>query len=94
MHKIQNVIGALEEKMVQENTGENTVLSVEEKDLVTRSSIPILKLISLNVALKGYGVQHMVDDYAEAIAFDYVLGYADSLFTLVVGGPLSTRFLS
>lgn len=94
LHKIQNVIGALEEKMVQENTGENTVLSVEEKDLVTRSSIPILKLISLNVALKGYGVQHMVDDYAEAIAFDYVLGYADSLFTLVVGGPLSTRFLS
>ncbi len=83
LYKIQKNISSLEQKIVEENAGVSALLSAEEKDLVTKSSIPILKLISLNAALKGHGVRRTVDDYADAIAFDYVLGYADSLLDFV-----------
>jgi len=83
LHKVSKIIESLEQKIIQENKGDNTTLSAEEKDFLTKSSIPILKLISLNAGLKGHGVKHTVEDYAESLAFDYVIGYLDSLIDFV-----------
>ena len=83
LYKISEIIASLEQKILFENSGSNTTLSDAEKDLITKSSIPILKLISLNAGLKGHGVKYTVEDYAEALAFDYVIGYLDSLIDFV-----------
>ena len=83
LYKIVKIIDSLEQKILEEGTGSNPTLSADEKDLITKSSIPILKLISLNAGLKGHGVRYTVEDYAEALAFDYVIGYLDSLIDFV-----------
>lgn len=81
--KVSRIIESIASKILSENAGSTEELQPEEKHLITKSSIHILKLISLNAGLKGHGVSHTVEDYAESIAFDYVIGYLDSLLNFV-----------
>lgn len=83
LYKVSAVMGSLEDKVLKENAGMSVSLDGKEKDLLSRSAVPILKLISLNAGLKGHGVKYTVEDYAEAVAFDYVIGYLDNLVDFI-----------
>lgn len=95
--KVKTLLNSISEKIINENHGStgsashnasgqadaNNGLSAEERHLATTTSIPIIKLIALNAGLKGHGVSLTVEDYAEAVAFDYVTSYLDSLLDFV-----------
>ena len=83
LYKVSSVMESLENKVLEENAGVTVSLDAKEKDLLSRSAVPILKLISLNAGLKGHGIKYTVEDYAEAVAFDYVIGYLDDLVDFV-----------
>ena len=83
LYKVSAVMESLENKVLEENAGVSVSLDAKEKDLLSRSAVPILKLISLNAGLKGHGIKYTVEDYAEAVAFDYVIGYLDDLVDFV-----------
>ena len=83
LYKVSAVMESLENKVIDENAGVSVSLDAKEKDLLSRSAVPILKLISLNAGLKGHGIKYTVEDYAEAVAFDYVIGYLDNLVDFV-----------
>ena len=83
LYKVSSIMESLESKVLEENAGVSVSLDAKEKDLLSRSAVPILKLISLNAGLKGHGVKYTVEDYAEAVAFDYVIGYLDNLVDFV-----------
>lgn len=85
-YKVAVIMDSLSNKIINESNGATMSLSAEEKDMVSKTSIPILKLISLNAAYKGHGVQYVLEDYIEAIAFDYVIGYLDSLLDFIYRG--------
>ncbi len=81
--KVMNIMQSLEDKVLKENAGQNVDLDAKEKDLLSRSSIPILNLISLHAGLKGQGAKHRISEYAEVVAFDYTIGYLDDLVDFV-----------
>jgi conjugative transfer pilus assembly protein TraH len=83
MHKVADIIRSMEEKIKAEGKGENVSLDAREKDMLTKTTLPIFKLISLHVALKGHGARYSVEDYAETLAFDYTIGYLDELVNFV-----------
>ena len=85
-NKVAQILDSISDKIINESGGQAMSLSADEKDIVSKTSIPILKLISLNAANKGHGVQYVLEDYTEAIAFDYVIGYLDSLLDFVYRG--------
>ena len=81
--RIRKLLESMADKFLkehEENSAES--LSAEEKHLVSHSSVPILKLLSLNVGLKGRAVVATVEDYTEAVAYDYVTSYLNSLLEL------------
>jgi conjugative transfer pilus assembly protein TraH len=82
--KITKIVNSIADKFIQENkTGTSAGLEPEEENLVTTSSIPILKIIELETGLKGHGVSLAVEEYAEVIAYDYIINYLDSMIDLV-----------
>ena len=81
--KVKGLMDSIANKIIQENQGQNQTLTASEIELATRTSVPIIKLISLNASLKGHGVTLTVEDYAEAVAFDYVVNYLESLIDFV-----------
>lgn len=96
--KVKALLNSIAEKIITESaaatgnampttsTGgstKSTTLSTEEQYLATTTSIPIIKLITLNAGLKGHGINLTIEDYAEAVAFDYVVNYLDSLLEFV-----------
>lgn len=78
---IKKVIAGLAEKLMQEKAGQDVKLSDSEKHIVQTSSIPIINIISLEMALKGNGssVSLATEEYAELVAFDYLITYLDSM---------------
>ena len=58
-------------------------LDANEKHLISKSSLPIMTLVTQYVALKGHGARYSVEDYAESLAFDYTIGYLDDLVSFV-----------
>lgn len=83
LNKVKDLLDSIANKVIQENEGENAALADEEKVLASNTSIPIIKLISLNAGLKGHSVTLTIEDYAEAVAFDYVTTYLDSMIDFV-----------
>ena len=83
INKIKTIITSIADKFLQESNGIATNLSEEEKNLVQTSSVPILKIINLEVALKGHSVGLSVEEYAELVAFDYLISYLDSMLDQV-----------
>ena len=43
------------------------------------SSVPIISIISLETALKGNGISLATEEYAELVAFDYLISYLDNM---------------
>lgn len=84
--RIMGNISLIEKRML-DDTGVDAKkpFSAEENAIIAGTSIPLLKLIMLNAELRGNGTQYAVGDYVESIAFDYTLGYVDSLLDLVYG---------
>ncbi len=83
IEQIRSLLESMSEKFIKETKDNQQKLSDQEKDLVSKTSIPILKMISSNVAYRGDKATHAIMDYAESIAFDYVIGYLDSLMDIV-----------
>ena len=83
LSKIKGLMDEISRKIIQEDDEQSDSLTPEEIELATRTSVPIIKLISLNASLKGHGVTLTVEDYAEAVAFDYVVNYLESLIDFV-----------
>lgn len=83
LHKVRTLLASIGEKIIQENAGSSPQLTETEKYLATTTSIPIIKLIALNAASKGHGINLTIEDYAETVAFDYVVSYLDSLLDFV-----------
>ena len=81
--KIKNIINSIADKFLAEANGANTTLSDEEKNLVQTSSVPILKIINLEAALKGHNVGLSIEEYGEMIAFDYLISYLDEMLDQV-----------
>ena len=81
--QVKNILSSIADKFLQETSGLQSNLSDEEKNLVQTSSVPILKIISLEAALKGHSVGLSVEEYAEMIAFDYLTSYLDNMLDQV-----------
>lgn len=75
----KKVITSIADKLMQETAGAKVELAAEEKYLVQTSSVPIISIISLETALKGNGISLATEEYAELVAFDYLISYLDSM---------------
>lgn len=76
---IKNLISSIADKLMQETAGTTVTLTDDEKHMVQTSSVPIISIISLETALKGNGVALATEEYAELVAFDYLISYLDSM---------------
>jgi conjugative transfer pilus assembly protein TraH len=83
MYKIRKLMDSIAGKILAENEGQVVSLTKEEGELATRTPIPIIENITLNASLKGHGVTLTIEDYVEAIAFDYVIAHLESLIEFV-----------
>ena len=79
IRRIRELLNSLAKKFLEEQAGEEPEIAPAEKHLVTNSSVPILKLLGLNAGLKGRAVVATVEDYTEAVAYDYVTSYFNGL---------------
>jgi conjugative transfer pilus assembly protein TraH len=77
---IKKLITSISEKLMEETVGGvATALSPDEMHVVQTSSVPIISIISLETALKGNGIGLATEEYAELVAFDYLISYLDSM---------------
>ena len=76
---IKNFIDSITKKLMEETNGGVTALTPDELHIVQTSSVPIISIISLEMALKGHGVDLATEEYAELVAFDYLISYLDSM---------------
>lgn len=76
---IKKLIDSIAEKLMNETKGATVTLDDNEKHVVQTSSIPIISIISLETALKGNGIALATEEYAELVAFDYLISYLDSM---------------
>lgn len=65
------------------NEGVPIVFSPEEDKLISTSTVPILKIITLESMLKGGDVSLGVGEYVEVITFDLLINYLEELLDLV-----------
>lgn len=78
---IKKVISSIAEKLMKEKRGENVKLDPDEEYIVQTSSIPIINIISQEMALRGNAstISLATEEYAELMAFDYLMSYLDSM---------------
>jgi conjugative transfer pilus assembly protein TraH len=76
---IKKLITSISDKLMQETAGTSVGLDDDEKHVVQTSSVPIISIISLETALKGNGIALATEEYAELVAFDYLISYLDSM---------------
>lgn len=76
---INKLITSIADKLLQESAGHAVALTDDEKHIVQTSSVPIISIISLEVALKGNGIALATEEYAELVAFDYLISYLDNM---------------
>ena len=74
---IKNFIDSITKKLMEETNGGVTALTPDELHIVQTSSVPIISIISLEMALKGHGVDLATEEYAELVAFDDLISYLD-----------------
>ena len=83
MEKVNKIVYSISEKLISESKGVTSSLTEEEKHLIATSSVPIMKIISLEVGLKGHSTTLGIEEYAEVIAYDYIVNYLDSMLDFV-----------
>lgn len=78
---IKKIISSIARKLTEEKKGENVKLDPDEEYIVQTSSIPIINIISQEMALRGNGstISLATEEYAELMAFDYLMSYLDSM---------------
>lgn len=78
---IKKVITSIAEKLMKEKQGENVKLDENEEYVVQTSSIPIINIISQEMALRSNGstISLATEEYAELMAFDYLMSYLDNM---------------
>ncbi len=76
---IKKLITSIADKLMQETEGAVVTLDDDEKHVVQTSSVPIISIISLETALKGNGIALATEEYAELVAFDYLISYLDAM---------------
>ena len=79
LYLVREVIISIAEKLMKETAGGAVELDADEKHLVQTSSVPIVSIISLETALKGNGIDLATEEYAELVAFDYLISYLDNM---------------
>ena len=79
IRRVRELLKSLAKKFLEEKAGQAQRIDPAEKHLVTNSSVPILKLLGLNAGLKGRAVVASVEDFTEAVAYDYVTSYFNGL---------------
>jgi conjugative transfer pilus assembly protein TraH len=75
--KVHKILTSLQAKIINENKGEKTAPTQEEKDLITTTRFPIGSLVSLMAQSKGAGIA--LDHYSDTIAFERVLIFAEEV---------------
>jgi conjugative transfer pilus assembly protein TraH len=76
---IKKLITSIADKLMQETSESSVGLTDDEKHVVQTSSVPIISIISLETALKGNGISLATEEYAELVAFDYLISYLDNM---------------
>lgn len=89
---IKKLIISIADKLMQESAGNVVSMSPHEEHLVQTSSIPIISIISLETALKGNGIDLATEEYAELVAFDYLISYLDSMLDEVYKALASLEY--
>ena len=89
---IRKIILSISDKLMQETAGNSVGLSPDEQHVVQTSSIPIISIISLETALKGNGIDLATEEYAELVAFDYLISYLDSMLDEVYKALASLEY--
>jgi conjugative transfer pilus assembly protein TraH len=69
---------------IKKNIKNRTALTENEKALIERTSIPILKIIAVEVGYKKGGMIN-ISEFAEAISYDLVLRYMEEVIDYVNG---------
>lgn len=75
--KIEALIRSIATKIRSEQKGEVISLTQEEKNLISMSSIPILKILISEIVVKSGKLS--VGEYIESIAFDIVINHIESM---------------
>ena len=79
LSQISQLVNSIAGKLQNEAAGANVVLTAEENNLAQTSSVPIISIISLELAMKGHGISLATEEYSELIAFDYLVSYLDNM---------------
>jgi conjugative transfer pilus assembly protein TraH len=77
--QINKLVASIADKLQKEAAGQAPGLTAEESNLVKTSSVPIISIISLEVAMKGHNISLSAEEYAELVAFDYLISYLDNM---------------
>jgi conjugative transfer pilus assembly protein TraH len=77
--QINKLINSIADKLISEGEGKSITLKPEEENLVKTSTVPIVSIISLEMAMKGHGIALSMEEYAELTAFDYLISYLDNM---------------
>jgi hypothetical protein len=88
----KKIISSIADKLMKETVGNSVTLTDDEKHLVQTSSVPIISIISLETALKGNGISLATEEYAELVAFDYLISYLDSMLDEVYKALASLEY--
>jgi len=81
-NKIESMIKGI--VLVVKSEGRDFNLTAEQEKLISSSSIPILKIIDTELALKGgEDVSLGVSEYVEVIAYDLLVNYLEEMLDLV-----------
>lgn len=79
VNKVESILRSIAQKRI-EDTGK---LTEEEMGLINISSLPIFKIIGVQAAFKEGNSSIAVSEYSEAIAYDLLLQYLESILDLV-----------
>ena len=77
--KVNVIMRTLATKIMEDKSE----LTEEEKKLIQSSNVPILKLLTMDIALKGQDSGAIASEYSETIAYDLLINYLEEMLDIV-----------
>jgi conjugative transfer pilus assembly protein TraH len=79
INKVANLIVSIENKIRREGSGDKVELSIEERNLIETTRLPIAKIINVQAAFGRSGAAMSAVNFADEIAFDIALTYLEDI---------------
>jgi hypothetical protein len=79
INKVATLIVSIENKIRREGSGDKVELSIEERNLIETTRLPIAKIINVQAAFGRSGAAMSAVNFADEIAFDIALTYLEDI---------------